>query len=68
MVYNEAALSKFGTTGVGSIYRLCRSLYSWQIRERTGGNEDTIFAGTLEECEKKVEGYINAGYGVIVNK
>lgn len=70
--FNEKALKSFCVTGSGETYRLSRSIYGWQIRERTGFNEDTIFRTgnhskkSYQQCLVEIQKYIDAGYGVIV--
>ena len=71
--YNVETLKKFGATGKEAMYRLCRSIYGWQIRERTGYNEQTIFRSdghsreSYNTCLEEIQSYITAGYGVVVN-
>ena len=70
--YNQQAIKEFGLTGKSEIYRLSKSIYGWQIRERTGYDEHTIFRseGHSKEsygiCLAEIQKYIDAGYGVIV--
>ena len=71
--FNQDRLKEFGRTGEGETYQLSRSIYGWQIRERTEWKEQTIFRSeghtraSYDTCLAEIQNYINAGYGVIVN-